>query len=784
MRKQDQLTIRMLRSLMLLAITLLIPAGAWAQDYGLTIGNESVTRENAADIFGDGTVAYDYDTKTLTLNKATITMTSAAPLVQSSLENLTIVLSGGRSDVWWNNVPSAPTAVFVSMVENATLTFKSTNGGELYINNNVTLYSGFTAPVYENSLIYSQNSDWSCISPLAAPNIYGMLNGFTNQWRVEIGSGQEGTIKYSLTYADENLAENNKTDEEYTEAFTLLGPATITATVTVDGTESSAATAYYFGVLPNSVQLSYEGTTPPTFAATLSPNVEGVTLTPTSVSQNIGSISEGVMTISGMGKGTVWANVSHEDADYTVISDTIVFQMAVLPPVPTIVFDNTKDYLNTDKVSITMPEALAEYENARIMYSWVEDCADGNGTNYDEDTQVVLTAGTGTLYAWVRYDGATIDDAVYSARTSQVFNVKSDISQASVPDFTTSATYTGEAITPEFMVQESEKTQVVLDAENYTVSYQKVGEQTEDVEAIVDAGTYVITITGTSSTWGGKKTVTREFTVTKAGNELTTAPAAIEGLIYTGTPLELVTAGVAAFGDVQYKLGINGTYSTEIPTATDADTYIIYYKVEGNDNFAGIEEASIEVSVGSNPLTSAFATNQTWATYYNTGDDDIVLPTGINAYIVTGISGSIVTLQAISNVPQDVPVLLEKNETVSGEIAESLTGLDNELVGTADRTDVSTITDGTVYVLYNGAFVKSTSGTIPAGKAYLVLDGVSAGNAPMMLLFSFGATGIKAIDGGVWSASDALYDLNGRKISGKPAKKGLYIVNGKTTVVK
>ena len=803
----------------------------FAETYNINVANIAVTELNADDVLGDGKVSFNATTNTLTLSGANIDLTSGETVMEApgidymGTANLTISLIGdnaiktgaGCEAIRYNgqNIPG-PNLVFTKgnaqpcslQLDSEDQSVISTGFNQIDGVNNINSATGNAlmliseeAVMYEyqyNGLYTGETNTISVTSALIssqlpAPSIYGMLDGFTNKWNVEIGSQLAiGEIKYSLTYADESLAENNKTDETYTERFTLLGPATITATLADGDMGSPAATAYYFGVLPNSVRLSYEGTTPPTFAAAVSPSVDGVTLTPSSVSNNIGSVSEGVMTISGIGKGTVWANVSHpEIADYTVISDTIVFQMAVLPPAPTIVFDETKEYLNTDVVSITMPEVLAEDQNAVVYYSWVEDTADGNGTTYTDNSKVTLTAGTHTLYAWVRYNGATADDAVYSERVSQVFTVKSDIGNAYVPEFTTSVAYTGDAITPLFQVMESEKTQEEVDADNYTVSYQKIGTQVVHVDEIVDAGTYVITITGTGNSWGGSKTVTREFQVMQADNELAVRPTAIQGIVYTGKAHALVTAGEAAFGTVQYKVGANGTYSTDVPTATDAATYWVYFKVDGTDNYAAIEEDSIAVTIGSNPLGEAFASSQTWATYYNTGESGLPLPEGINAYVATAVNGTSVSLQAISTVPQGVAVLLEKNDEAPAAVSDSFD--DNVLRGTSQSTAVSSITDGTVYVLYNGMFVKSTSGSIPAGKAYLLLTasaqqpdtGGASGEAPELLMFNIiGTTGIDVRPSTVETTQVEWYDMSGRRLSAKPNRKGLYMQKGKKAMVK
>jgi hypothetical protein len=72
-------------------------------------------------------------------------------------------------------------------------------------------------------------------------------------------------------------------------------------------------------------------------------------------------------------------------------------------------------------------------------------------------------------------------------------------------------------------------------------------------------------------------------------------PAAVANLVYTGSAQELVTAGVADGGTMQYKLGTDGTWSSDIPTATNAGEYTVYYKVLGDDNHGDIAEASVTV---------------------------------------------------------------------------------------------------------------------------------------------------------------------------------------------
>ena len=79
-------------------------------------------------------------------------------------------------------------------------------------------------------------------------------------------------------------------------------------------------------------------------------------------------------------------------------------------------------------------------------------------------------------------------------------------------------------------------------------------------------------------------------------------PTANPGLTYNGRPHILINQGSTEGGTMQYKLG-GGTYSTELPTATNAGLYTVYYKVMGDDSHNDTAEQSITVKIGKAPLT-------------------------------------------------------------------------------------------------------------------------------------------------------------------------------------
>ena len=96
---------------------------------------------------------------------------------------------------------------------------------------------------------------------------------------------------------------------------------------------------------------------------------------------------------------------------------------------------------------------------------------------------------------------------------------------------------------------------------------------------------------------------------------ITTAPAAIENLFYTEEPMELVTAGMAEGGELQYRLGQDGDWSTAIPTAWDLGTYIVYYRVVGDAAHldSGIDSIEVKIIYAISGTCGAEGDNLIWA---------------------------------------------------------------------------------------------------------------------------------------------------------------------------
>lgn len=252
-------------------------------------------------------------------------------------------------------------------------------------------------------------------------------------------------------------------------------------------------------------------------------------------------------------------------------------------------------------------------------------------------------------------------------------------------------------------------------------------------------------------------------TIAKADAVVTTAPTAIEGLVYTGVAQTLVNAGSATGGELQYKLD-DGTYSTSLPQATAADTYTVYYKVVGDANHNDVAETSFTVTIGG-PTNQVLTANQdpnNTSDYYSTFYHSAIqysLPEGTQAFIAT-LSGDALNLTKIAEagevLPANTAVILKASGssiTLTPSDADPVTfDASNNLLG----VDAATAAPANCYVLsghssdnsVQGVGFYQYTGTLAAHKAYVVISGGGA-SAPKRLHFVFNsentATGFEQV---------------------------------------
>ena len=302
------------------------------------------------------------------------------------------------------------------------------------------------------------------------------------------------------------------------------------------------------------------------------------------------------------------------------------------------------------------------------------------------------------------------------------------------------------------------------------------------------AGTYTVKITLVDDHFDAE-TVNATLTIEQLDISEAVITLDNEELTYNGEEQSVNVTKVMA-GDIEvaadyYEISGNssGTEArnyTLIVTAKTVDS-------SGNpikNNFMGSAEKQWKIK--NRTVTTSelgVSENQPQGTYYSE-TEDLEVPEGVIAYIITGVNGNNVVTQRVSYIPKGVAVLVEQTTSTENPLTEIPDASQLPLKGTTEPKDVSSISGGTVYVLYKGEFVKSTTGTIPAKRCYLLLaNDVAAGTRAFGIIGggSDGSTAIKSINDEP-STIDNWYDMRGRRIE-KPTK-GLYILNGKKIVVK
>ena len=220
--------------------------------------------------------------------------------------------------------------------------------------------------------------------------------------------------------------------------------------------------------------------------------------------------------------------------------------------------------IDGDIVTVNTASATATYNDANV----------GNG-------KAVAFAG----FAISGADASNYELSAQPANTTANITAK-DIAGA-VITLGESLTYNG-----------NEQTQTIASAtvDGLTITYEVSG------NVNTNAGDYTLTITGNENFTG---TAQKAYTIAKRDATLETVPSAITPLTYNAAEQTLVSAGENVVGGtLMYKLG-DGEYSAELPKATNAGSYTVYYKVIGDSNHNDTEEQNFEVTISQKVVSPA-----------------------------------------------------------------------------------------------------------------------------------------------------------------------------------
>ena len=353
-----------------------------------------------------------------------------------------------------------------------------------------------------------------------------------------------------------------------------------------------------------------------------------------------GTYSQNIPVGTDAGTYTVWYRVIGD----TNHNDTAPASMAVnigkKPLTITGVTAASKPYdgtTNADISSVTFDNVTLNRDTDYTVTASFDDASAGNGKNVT--ATVTLMEQAAKNYALEQSSFPTTGNITKIA----VPDFTKETALVIVNDYANTYTVTLPALpkleTPkEYGAPTYELGDIKLNAGYYT-SGAKVenGEltlpiQKNDVETTGPVGTVTVVI---------KSANYEDITLTvnvNATNKLVptvTAPTA-NTLTYNGAEQALVTAGQTTGGTMLYRLN-NSEWSEQIPTAKNAEEYTVWYKVQGNAEYADVAEQRLPVTVAKKAVTVT-ALNQ--SAYTGSTAPDLSSPKADKDYKVEGLVGA------------------------------------------------------------------------------------------------------------------------------------------------
>ena len=246
--------------------------------------------------------------------------------------------------------------------------------------------------------------------------------------------------------------------------------------------------------------------------------------------------------------------------------------------------------------------------------------------------------------------------------------------------------------------------------------------------------------------------------------------------------------------NVDYVLSYSSHFFSGIAITDFSKPDIYYVTITFQGNYSG--SAQVEYQIRKKLELSSVTK---WNTYYDLDYDMEVVkdnsanPEDFKAYTVSGISATAVILTEQNYIKKATPMMLNKRGTTCQfypplvkEVGGTNWGTpDAYLKGVAVATNIESIlTSGKdIRILVDDQFIRTKNGTLKANRCYLKLDAGLHINPAFAL--EVNPTGIDIpvnifndLEYGVW------YTIDGRRLQGVPAQKGIYIKNGKKLIIK
>ena len=340
--------------------------------------------------------------------------------------------------------------------------------------------------------------------------------------------------------------------------------------------------------------------------------------------------------------------------------------------------------------------------------------------------------------------------------------------------------YDGSAKEPAITVKDED---VVVSTDEYEVTY----------SSNTNAGTASVTVSDKAD---GDYEVNGSKTFTISPKSLGDGTTAADGI-----SLEMTEDGsLSAVKDGSTTLVENTDYTQE--TIEDGSDKII--TITGMGNYTGGARGIYANPQFDDPDGDG-GSGQAAAVYQ--AKRDLSCPTGINPYIIRKVNPSIGTavITKLDYIPEDVPVLLLSDAEASGFVASPKDPSTPEVTAQTKNSNLLKVSAGgetvkaaQIYMFYKGEFVLTKAGTLGEGKFYLYnpnyANTSTSGNSGsseargtlQFIIDDEDTTGITEFETSTTKKqdTDVWYTLDGRRLSVKPSKAGIYIHQGQKEYIK
>ena len=317
-----------------------------------------------------------------------------------------------------------------------------------------------------------------------------------------------------------------------------------------------------------------------------------------------GTYSPDIPTGTDAGTYTVWYRVIGDENHNDTAPTSVAVSIGKKPLTITKVACAAKIYDGTTTVeptSVIFDNVTLNRGTDYTVTASFDDASVGNGKNIT--ARVTLMGQTAKNYALEQSSFMTTGSITKAAAPDFTKETALDIVNGHEKTYTVTLPTLPPLETPkEYGAPTYEISEIKLDGRYYT-SGAKVENgklilpiQKNDVKTTGSVGTVTVAIKSANYE---DITLTVNVNATDKLVPTVTAPTA-NALTYNGAEQALVTAGKTTGGTMLYRLD-NSEWSEQIPTAKNVGKYTVWYKVQGNAEYADVAEQSLTVTVSDRP---------------------------------------------------------------------------------------------------------------------------------------------------------------------------------------